>query len=245
MGGRSSKDSSAEKPPAEEGQKGGSEEATAKPVQDLSAEPSAENVEVVEYKDIEKDGIATGDLAVLYREGWKEPHFAVFVQHEDDEPNFPVLLVKGKSKPVPKEKFNPKLGREAHTTSAINRIFYGDYKTVHVRRLETNEKFPIETVIENVEKVQKVPFSEAELEAIKNAESDKARSALTSALMIAHFYKLMPVTGDPVFNGDPSTVTPLTLQDCLKLSAPKSIRLPPVKPGPLATGEPPLLDRLV
>ena len=245
MGGRSSKDSSAEKPP-EQGQKGDtSEEATTKPVQDLSgAKPSAENVEVDDYKDIE-DNIATGDLAVLYREGWKEPHFAVFIQHEQDEPNFPVLLVKGKSKPVPVEKFNPALGREAHTTSAINRIFYGDYKTVHVRHLKTDEKFPIDQVIENVEKVQKVPFSEAELEAIKNAASDEARGALASALMIAHFYKLMPVTGDPVFNGDPSTVTPLTLQDCLKLSAPTSVRLPPVKPGPLVTGEPPLFDRLV
>lgn len=243
MGGRSSKESSAEKP-AEQKQNGADDVATAKPVQDLCGDPSAENVEVVEYSVIE-DGIATGDLAVLYRDGWKDPHFAVFVQHEEDDPNFPLLLVKGKSKPVPKEKFNPALGREAHTTSAINRIFYGDYKTVFVRHLDTNEKFSIDKVLENVENVQKVPFSESEVEAINAATSDEARSALVSALMVAHFYKLMPVTGDPVFNGDPSQVTPQTLQDCLKLENPQSIKLPPVKPGPLATGEPPLLDRIV
>lgn len=247
MGGLSSKSSqenSASKSAGESaaGAEGG---ATAKLSQEMGSEPpTLAEVQQVEYSDIE-NGIATGDLAVLYREGWDVPHFAVFVQHAKDEPDFPLLLIKGKSKPVPKDKFDPSLGREAHTTSAINRIFYGDYKTVLIRHLETNEEFPVEQVIENVEKVQKVPFSKSELEAIEKTASPKERSALVSALMVAHFYKMMPVSADPVFNGDPSKTTPQTLQDCLKLSAPKSVKLPPVKPGPLATGEPPLLDRIV
>lgn len=203
-----------------------------------------QDMQQVEFSEIE-ESIATGDLAVLYREGWDVPHFAVFVQHAEDDPDFPLLLVKGKSKPLPKGKFNPELGREAHTTSAINRIFYGDYKRVEVRHLETNEKFPIDKVIENVEKVQKISFSETELKAIDKATTPEARSALVSALMVAHFYKVMPVSGDAIFDGDPSKVTPETLQSCLKLSGAKSINLPPVKPGPLITGEPPLLDRIV
>ena len=206
--------------------------------------PDKEKTEQVEFSEIE-ESIATGDLAVLHREGWDEPHFAVFVQHAEDDPDFPLLLVKGKSKPLPKEKFNPELGREAHTTSAINRIFYGDYKRVEVRHLETNEEFPIDKVIENVEEVQKIPFLETELKAIDKAITPEARSALVSALMVAHFYNIMPVSGNAIFNEDPSQVTPKTLQSCLKLSGAKSIKLPPVKPGPLITGEPPLLDRIV
>ena len=101
--------------------------------------------DLVEYATIEED-IKTGDLAVLLREGQDIPHFAVFIQHPQDDPDFPLLLVKGKSKPLPKEKFNPSMGREAHTSTAVNRIFYGDYKRVEVRHLETNEKFPIDKV---------------------------------------------------------------------------------------------------
>ena len=116
---------------------------------------------------------------------------------------------------------------------------------MHVRHILVEDIFPVDKVVDNVEKVQKVPFSEYELEAIEKAESDDVRSALVSALMVAHFYQLMPVTSDPIFNGDPARVTPDTLQSCLKLSDPKGIKLPATKPGPLATGEPPLLDRIV
>ena len=248
MGGMFSKNNGAgssttEKPANQQQQEaGGDDGATAKPAQDLSSEPTP--IELVDYSEIE-DSIATGDLAVLYRPDWKEPHFGVFVQHAKDDPDFPLLLVKGKSKPLPKEKFDKSLGREAHTTSAINRIFYGDYEKVYIQHILTDEVFPIDKVLENVEKVQKVPFSEYELEAIDKAESDDARSALVSALMVANFYKLMPVSADPIFNGDPSQVTPETLQKCLKLSEPKSIKMPATKPGPLATGAPPLFDRIV
>ena len=244
MGGLSSKSSSKDQPAAEE-QPGGAEEgATAKPAPVTGSEPPTADVEQVDYSQLEEN-ITTGDLAVLYREGLDVPHFAVFVQHAKDDPDFPLLLVKGKTKPFPKDKFNPALGRDAHTTSAVNRIFYGDYKTVLVRHLETDEEFPIDKVMENVEKVKKIPFTDSEKEAIKKATTPEERSALVGALMIAHFYKLMPVSADPIFSGDPSKVTPHNLQDCLKLTTTKSIKLPPVKPGPLVTGEPPLFDRIV
>ena len=246
MGGLFSKSNGsgrAREDPANQQQEAGAQGdgATAKPAQELGSEPA---IKELKYSDI-VGSIATGDLAVLYRDGWKQPHFGVFVQHAKEDPDFPLLLVKGKSKPLPLDKFDKTLGREAHTTSAINRIFYGDYVKVHVRHLLTNDVFPIDKVLENVEKVQKIPFSEYELEAIEKAESDDARSALVSALMVAHFYKLMPVSSDPIFNGDPAQVTPDTLQNCLKLSVPEGIKLPATKPGPLATGEAPLFDRIV
>ena len=220
----------------------GSDGATAKPTQDLGSEPPA--VTEVEYSEI-VESIATGDLAILYRAEWKQPHYGVFVQHAKEDPDFPLLLVKGKSKPLSLEKFDKTLGREAHTTSAINRIFYGDYIKVHVRHILTDDVFPIDKVLENVEKVQKIPFSDYELDAIEKAESEDARSALVSTLMVAHFYQLMPATSDPIFSGDPTRVTPDMLQDCLKLSKPEGIKLPATKPGPLATGEAPLFDRIV
>lgn len=96
-----------------------------------------------------------------------------------------------------------------------------------------------------MQKVQKIPFPEAELEAINKEMTPEERSALLSALMIAHFYKLLPVSGDPLFSGDPSKVTSQNLMQSLKLSQPRSIKLPPTKPGPLITGDPPLLHKIL
>ena len=208
-------------------------------------ERSAE--QLFEYSEIEET-IASGDLAVLYRKGQKTPHFAVFIQHPQDDPDFPLLLLKGRTKPLPKEKALAR--REAHTTTAVNRIFYGDYERVLVRHLESRacSEIPITKVMELAEEVQKSIFSDGEQDAIANAESDEARSALVSALMVAQFYKLLSKsvsTDHPIFEGEPSQVTPHTLQQCLKLTEAKSINLPPLKPGPLVTGDPPLLHQLL
>ena len=205
------------------------------------------NAEQLEYFETEQK-IKTGDLAVLYREGHDIPHFGVFIKPPKEDCDFPMLLVKGNTRPLSKKKFNPARGRDAHTKSAVNRIFYGDYKTVLVRHLETDEEFPVDKVMENVEKVKKIPFTDSEKEAIEKATTPVERSALVGALMIAHFYKLMPVSADPIFNGDPSQVTAQNLQEFLKLSdSIESIKLPPVKPGPLASGDhdPPLLYKIL
>ncbi len=209
------------------------------------SEQSAE--QLFEYSKIEKT-IASGDLAVLYRKGQKTPHFAVFIQHPQDDPDFPLLLLKGRTKPLPKERTLAR--REAHTTTAVNRIFYGDYERVLVRHLESRacSEIPINKMMELAEEVQKSSFSDGEQDAIANAESDEARSALVGAFMIAHFYKLLSKsvsTDRPVFEGEPSQVTPHTLQQCLKLTEAKSLNLPPLKPGPLVSGDPPLLHQLL
>lgn len=203
--------------------------------------------QLFEYSEIEET-IASGDLAVLYRKGQKTPHFAVFIQHPQDDPDFPLLLLKGKTKPLPKGKTLVK--REAHTTTAVNRIFYGDYERVLVRHLGSRacSEIPINKMMELAEEVQKIAFSDGELDAIANAESDEARSALVGALMVAQFYKLLSKsvsTDRPIFEGEPSQVTPHTLQQCLKLTEAKSIHLPPLKPGSLITGDPPLLHQLL
>lgn len=75
---------------------------------------------------------------------------------------------------MPKEKYLA--WREAHTTTAVNRIFYGDYERVLVRHLESRacSEIPIKKVMELAEEVQKSTFSNGEQDAIANAESDEA-----------------------------------------------------------------------
>ena len=204
--------------------------------------------QLFEYSEIEET-IASGDLAVLYRKGQKTPNFAVFIQHPQDDPDFPLLLLKGRTKPLPKEKILAR--REAHTTTAVNRIFYGDYEKVLIRHLESRacSDVPINKMMELAEEVQKSTFSDDEQDAIANAESDEARSALVGAFVVAQFYsrlsKSVSTTDRPIFEGDPSRVSPHTLQQCLKLKEAKSLKLPPLKPGPLVSGDPPLLHQLL
>ena len=201
-------------------------------------EPDWRKITKRRFSDIESQ-ISTGDLALLYREGQETPHYAVFVQNSKCDPHFPLLLIKGRTRPVPISKFSPHM-RYAHPISAVTRIFYGDYKQVAIRHLQTDEEIPCETAMSLIDKVQKIPFLPRELEAIKNASSSEERSSIVCTLMVAHFFHLLGV-----LKGDPTTVSPRTLEHYLELSDPVSIKLPPVKLGPIANDDPPLLAKLV
>lgn len=189
-----------------------------------------------------EDQIKSGDLAVLYREGQEVPHFAVFVDNSKCDPNFPLLLVKGRTRPLSLEKFKASSEREARPVSAVTRIFYGDYKKVAIRRLfvSPEQQFMCHDLMENINQIRNIPFSDEELEAIERANSPQERSAHVCTFMVAHFYDQMGV-----LSGDPFRVTPETLQNHLNLEEPIYIKLPPPRPGPVASGEPPLLSKLV
>jgi len=182
--------------------------------------------------------ISTGDLALLYREGQEVPHYAVFVQHSECDPNFPLLLIKGKTKPLPMNKFTPV--RHAHPVTAVTRIFYGDYKQVAIRRLKLDKPIECGKAMELMDEVMKIPFTPHELDAITNAESPKERSSIVCTLMVSHLYHLLGM-----LQGDPSTVTPASLEDHLDLHDPMFLKLPPVKLGPVADDDPPFLAKLV
>ena len=186
-----------------------------------------------------EDKISTGDLALLYRDTSDIPHYAIFVQHDECDPNFPLLLIKGKTKPLPLEIFDLKV-RDAHPVSAVTRIFYGDYSKVAVRHLNSQEPIHCSKAMELIDKIQTIPFSDKEVTAIKAAQSPAERSSIVCTFMVAHFYKLLGV-----FDGDPTEVKPSTLQDVLPLSDPVYIRLPAMKPGPVRTGDPPFLQKLM
>ena len=179
---------------------------------------------------------------MLYREGQDIPHFAIFVDNSKCDPNFPLLLVKGRTKPLHYDKFKASSGREAHPVSAVTRIFYGDYWKVAVRHLKVpaEKEFFCQELMEYINQVQNIPFTADELEAIEKANTPQERSARVCTFMVAHFYKLVGL-----FNGDPSKVTPETLEEYINLSDPIYVKLPPPRPGPVASGDPPLLSKLV
>ena len=188
-----------------------------------------------------EDTIKTGDLAVLYREGQNIPHFAIFFDNSKCDPHFPLLLVKGRTKPLPIEKFKAS-ARETHLVSAVTRIFYGDYKKVVIRHLNVpqREDFTCQNITEYLKQVQNTPFSEEELEEIRSIKSDQERSTVVCTYMVAHFYKVLGF-----LNSEPSKVSPDTLETCLDLEEPIYIKLPPPRVGPVVSGDPPLLSLLV
>ena len=179
-----------------------------------------------------------GSLAILKRANQDISHYAVFIQHDECDPEFPLMLVKGKTKPMPC--FDPKAPRHAHTVSAATRIYYGDYETVGVRYLKTDMDLSCGKMINCVNEMAKIPFSDAEVEAITKASSPEKRSSIVCTFMVAHFYQKLGL-----LDGNPDTITPASLEDNLDLEEPVYIELPKVKEGPIAHGDPPFFSRLV
>ncbi len=187
-----------------------------------------------------EEEIFTGDLAILKRPGEDIPHYAIFIQRDEFDDAFPLLLVKGKTKPMAIESFNSSVKRHINTVSAASRIFYGDYERVAVRSLWSKTELTCHQTLKLVEEIPEIPFTEAEVAAIQSAKSDSERSSIVCTYMIAHFYKKMGI-----LETDPGAITPQNLEENLALSDPKYIRLPKVKEGPASRGEAPLLGKLV
>lgn len=185
-----------------------------------------------------EDSISTGDLAILKREGEDIYHFAIFIQNDECDPTFPLLLIKGKTKPL--EVFKPASKRHAHLVTAANRIFYGDYETVSVRKVVPQVDMTCHDTMKIVDEIPNVPFSDVEIAAIQEASSPGERSAILCTFMIAHFYKKMGILAT-----DPNEIRPDNLEANLDLSEPTYVKLPPVKEGPVARGNPPFLSKLV
>lgn len=185
-----------------------------------------------------EDKISTGDLAILKRPGNDVYHYAIFVNHDSFDATFPLLLIKGKTKPLPE--FDPSIKRYAQPVSAASRIFYGDYEEVSVRKITSKVEKTSHETMEILEEIPDIAFSEKEIEAIEGAGSPEERSSILCTFMIAHFYKKMGL-----LETDPNEIRPGNLEANLSLSEPTYIKLPPVKEGPLTKGDPPFLSKLV
>ena len=190
----------------------------------------------VKFKDIE-DSLETGDLALLYRAGQTQPNFGIFVNHANCDPYFPLLMIKGKTKPLELTQFNSK-HRDVRIITAVTRIFYGDYERVAIRRLRIKQKIDCLKALKVAEKVEaEIKYSSQEVMMITEAETPEQRSLIMCTFTLAHVYKEFGV-----LLANPTDLRPDTFQDALPFSDPIYIKLPPVKLGPLVTGTPPLLS---
>jgi hypothetical protein len=199
----------------------------------------AEFKKPVKFKKIQPT-IRTGDLALLYRRDEEIPHVAIFINHVETDPLFPLLLVKGKTKPLPLAKFHPQKCRFIHPITATTRIFYGDYERVAVRYVQSDDGIDVQQAMDAIAAVEAVPFSEKERKAISDAATDHERSLYMSTFMAAYYYRELGV-----FTGTPDEVTPENFLAQLPLSDPLYIKLPSVKLGPMVNGDPPFLKQLV
>lgn len=109
-----------------------------------------------------------------------------------------------------------------------------------MRSLEPKATKNCHETIQIVDKIPDIAFSEVEIKAIQGAKSPEERSSIICTYMIAHFYKEMGV-----LKTDVNEITPENLEANLSLSKPQYIKLPALKEGPLAHGEPPFLSKLV
>ena len=191
----------------------------------------------VKFKDIE-GSLKTGDLALLYRHGQTEPHFAIFVNHSECDEHFPLLFIKGKTKPLELQHFK-RDEREVRIITAVTRIFYGDYERVAIRKLKTTRKIECSLALNKAEEVEQVPYTQQELMFITEASSPELRSRYMCTFILSHVYHKLGI-----MLSNPCDITPEHFLDALPLEEPIFVKLPPVKPGPLITGEPPLLAQI-
>lgn len=202
------------------------------------AEPTP--VEFISVRDV----LETGDICMLYRAGMEHPHCAMFVVYEDLGEHSPLLLLKGKTKPLPIEKFRherDKSLRHASLVSANCRIFYGDYVKVLVYKLKKHKIIPGAHVDRVIDIVRKLEYHEDELKVIEDPQlSDACRSQYVCAFMLAH---VMSQLG--YISVQPHTVMPECVLKQFMFEEPISIKLPETTKGPLITGSPPFLAKLM
>jgi len=206
----------------------------------LTSEGSTE-LTPVEFSSI-ADTLKTGDLCILYRHNMEEPHYAMFVVYEDLGEHSPLLLLKGKTKPLPLERFKRERSlRHVQIVSASSRIFYGDYEKVVIRKLKRSQIISGAHVDEVTEIVRKLNYHDDELKIIEDTNlSRPRRSQYVCTFMLAH---VMTQLG--CMSIEPHTVTPATFINHLNLDEPISIKLPETSKGPLITGSPPFLAKLM
>jgi len=203
---------------------------------DLETEEEPQPVEFVSIADT----LETGDLCLLYRKGLDQPHYAMFVVYEDLVDHPPLLLLKGKTKPLSLSDFDSD-HRHVRIVSANTRIFYGDYEKVTVCKLKKDTIIPGINVDKAADVVEETDYINDELDVIKNPNlSETSRSQHVCTFMLAH---IMSQLG--YLTVKPHTVRPDNFLNHLVIGDPISIKLPETRKGPLCTGSPPFLATLM
>lgn len=198
-------------------------------------------VTTVDFGDI-KNSLKTGDLVLLYRGDTDIPNYGIIINNSENETYFPLLLVKGITKPMKKESF-VRQKRYLTTATAVARIFYGDYKCVAVCRLKHDKTISSTLVMDLVDDYELKPYSEEELKLIEDAETPYIRSTLIAMLNLGLLYKEMGV----VQEHNIATVKDVLdkWNTILPVEEPIFINVPLIKPGPMKKGEPPFYQAIV
>ena len=194
----------------------------------------------VEFADI-KDTLKTGDLLILYRKDATFPNYGIIINNSENEVYFPHLLVKGVTKPTSKESFIRKK-RYLTAVTAVVRIFYGDYDRVAVCKLKSTSQISSTQALDFVDDIDSYPYIESELATIEDAESPETRSVCTAIINLSLLYKEMKVIQEPV--ADVLSVLG-KWHTTLPVEEPVFINVPPIKPGPMKKGEPPLYQKIL
>ena len=206
---------------------------------------STTEIEIEEFEEIEPS-LSTGDVAVLQRDGQETPHYGIFVRAGHLDPQFPLLLVKTQTKPLRIEAFD-RNRRNLHLVTAQNRIFYGDYKFVSVLKLAKRPSLiSSETTISLVEKIRGISYSDAEVVAIMAGKTPEERSAIACTLTLSLVFKDLGLLDNGLAT---LTIKPEELRKHLPLAdggkGSRHIRIPKPHVGPMASGEGPLLSRML
>ena len=249
MGNKGTKDSSAKtedpkESPAEQANVDKEGEAPPEPTpQPETTEAEGEPAkQLVELNDI-KNSLKTGDLLLLYRKDAEFPNYAILVDNSANEEYFPLLMVKGSTKPMSKDNFSKR--RYLTAVTAVTRIFYGDYERVAVCRLTSDQKdISAKKALDTVDQVDTEKYSEDELKLIDEAETDPIRSVMVSVLNLSVLYSKLGIIGEPV---TPSSVKDIykTWNTTLPVGEPTFINVPPIKPGPMKGGTPPFYQKIL
>lgn len=195
---------------------------------------------LIEFAETRND-LTTGDLLILYRHNAETPNYGIIIDNSENEEYFPLLLVKGVTKPMQKESFRKK--RYLTAVTAVERIFYGDYERVAVCRVQgLEEELWAKQAIELVDAFESFEYTEEEIKMIEEAESPSARSTTAAILNLSLFYYKMGVLRE--HNTNIGGVLS-NWHTTLPMSEPVFINVPPVKPGPMKKGEPPFYQKLL
>ena len=210
---------------------------------ELAGSPTQAELTPVELTSI-ANTLKTGDICAMYREGIEQTHYAMFVMCEDLGDHSPLLLLKGKTKPLPLGLFkreHEKNLRHVRIVSANGRMFYGDYVKVLIYKLKQKQAVTGASVDKVAEVVRKLNYPEEELKLIEDVKtSDARRSQYVCTFMLAHMMSLLGC-----MSVQPHTVTPENFLNYLDLDEPISIQLPETNTGPCISGSPPFFVKLM
>ena len=202
--------------------------------------------------------LRTGDLCIMHRKHDEGPQYGILVDYKECSGDFPMMLVKGRSKFITLNELDAKKNHEVRFISASSRIFYGDFTKVFVRQLVRENTSSCMLMDKIIDKIANKPYTDEEKKLIEEEikqvsdlgypglggeDSIRPHSRvlrLPSTLVVACVYHELGI-----LKGDPLLARPDNLEEMLPLKEPLRLKIPKCRRGPFHKGPPPLFQRIV